>query len=91
MIKTLASGRKTVMTGQIKRLTSAQIVTLVKLWQSGEIGISSETVMQSERERLVRLVAYGYAKKEDIGKHWHYTVTPNGKWRLLEPGRLIRE
>lgn len=88
------AGRRTTVPGVIKRLTANQFGALVELWRAAEDGIYvSGSAFQ--REQLSRLHAYGYATKDGsksatgTGKRFHFKITTTGRFRLLEPMKLL--
>lgn len=87
MTGTPKSGRKTVVPGEIKRLTPAQYIALHELYlqRSANVIVAERT----KREPYMRLVAYGYAKQNQLMKEV-FTATRPGIDRLLDPKKLMR-
>lgn len=76
----------------IRRLTPSQLKVLIELW-----GCQDDWMFLTGRKDAVhRLVAYGYAVEKRCGQLAKgpvvaHQITSEGKLRLLDPEKLIRE
>ena len=87
VLTTVMSGRKATVPGTIKRLTPGQLDALVTLNSKSSDHVPDE----NRRDNYRRIVAYGYATESarGYGERTKFTITTQGRWRLLDPKRLL--